>query len=127
MWLSDTQKIGVALSAFGVVLITLGIILMFDAGLIAIGNILFLLGVILIIGFQKSFVFFSRKEKIRGTICFFVGLALIFMKYSIWGMILESFGFINLFGNFFPVALGFLRRLPVIGKLLSMPGIRQVS
>ncbi|OLY85103.1 Protein transport protein GOT1 [Smittium mucronatum] len=107
-------------------LIVLGVILMFDAGLIAIGNILFLLGVFLIIGFQKSVVFFSRKEKIRGTICFFLGLVLIFMKYSIFGMVLEAFGFINLFGNFFPVALGFLRRLPVIGSFLSLPGIRQV-
>jgi hypothetical protein len=28
--------------------------------------------------------------------------------------------------DFFPVVVGFLRRLPIIGNILSMPGISQV-
>jgi len=35
--------------------------------------------------------------------------------------------FINLFGDFFPVAFAFLRRLPIIGSVLNMPGVKQVT
>lgn len=31
------------------------------------------------------------------------------------------------FSDFFPVIIGFLRRLPVIGNILSAPGISKVS
>jgi len=42
-------------------------------------------------------------------------------------MFVEGFGFINLFGDFFPVAFAFLRRLPIIGSVLNMPGVKQVT
>lgn len=35
--------------------------------------------------------------------------------------------FNNIFSGFFPVAVDFLRRIPVLGTLLSLPGIRGVS
>ncbi|KAJ3332039.1 Golgi Transport [Blyttiomyces sp. JEL0837] len=41
-------------------------------------------------------------------------------------MCVEIFGFVNLFGDFFPVVVNFLRRLPFIGPILSMPGISKV-
>jgi len=37
--LTDLQKIGVGLTAFGLVFMVLGILLFFDAGFIAIGNV----------------------------------------------------------------------------------------
>lgn len=33
----------------------------------------------------------------------------------------------ELYSDFFPVVLSFMRQLPVIGSFLSMPGVRQVS
>ncbi|KAI8326407.1 Got1-domain-containing protein [Martensiomyces pterosporus] len=125
MWLSDTQKIGVGLSAFGFALIGLGVVLFFDAGLIAIGNILFLAGVSMIIGIQKTTFFFTRRDKLRGSIAFFLGFLLVLFKWTIVGILIEAFGFLNLFGDFFPIAVGFLRRLPFIGSVLSLPVIRQ--
>lgn len=119
-------EIGVGLSAFGMVLVGLGVILFFDAGLIAIGNILFLSGVSMIIGIQKTLVFFTRRDKMKGSIAFFAGFLLVLIKWTILGILIEAFGFLNLFGDFFPVVVGFLRQLPVIGKLLNLPGIRQV-
>ena len=37
------------------------------------------------------------------------------------------FGFVNLFGNFFPIALSAMRTMPVIGNVLSMPGVSSVA
>ncbi|CAG8522181.1 26514_t:CDS:2 [Dentiscutata erythropus] len=103
MWLSDTQKIGVGLTAFGSFFMLLGVLLLFDGGLLAIGNILFISGITLIIG-----------------------VLLVFIKWPVLGMVIELFGFLNLFGDFFPVVISFLRKLPVIGSLLNAPGISQV-
>ncbi|EGN91859.1 hypothetical protein SERLA73DRAFT_191923 [Serpula lacrymans var. lacrymans S7.3] len=126
MWLSDTQKIGVALTTFGGLFMFLGVMLFFDAALLALGNMLFISGLTLIIGPQKTFYFFARKQKLRGTACFIGGVLLVFLKYPFIGMVVETFGFLNLFGDFFPVILTFLRQLPFIGNLLSLPYIRQV-
>jgi len=126
MWLSDAQKIGVALTTFGALFMFLGVMLFFDAALLALGNILFLSGLTLIIGPQKTFYFFARKQKMRGTACFIGGILLVFFKRPFYGVILETFGFLNLFGDFFPVVITFLRQLPFIGTLLSMPYISTV-
>jgi len=142
----------------------LGVMLFFDAALLALGNVrfhstfdfvlniticitlqlLFLSGLTLIIGPQKTFYFFARKQKLRGTLCFLGGILLVFFKYPFIGMIVETFGFLNLFGylplplaclayltrslysDFFPVVLTFLRQLPFVGTLLSLPYIRPV-
>lgn len=120
------KEIGVGLTAFGLFFMFLGIVLFFDGGLLAIGNILFLSGLLFIIGVVRTLNFFSRKEKIRGTFAFLGGIMIVFLKYPFIGMTIEAFGFINLFGDFFPVVIGFLRKLPIIGNILSMPGISQI-
>ncbi|PWY98658.1 putative GOT1-membrane protein required for ER to Golgi transport [Testicularia cyperi] len=126
MWLTDQQKIGAGLVSFGTFFILIGIVLFFDAALLALGNVLFTAGIALLIGPQKTFYFFARKQKIRGTICFFTGMILVFCKWAVIGMLVEAFGFLNLFGDFFPVILNFLRQVPFIGNLLSLPGVRNV-
>ncbi|TKY87013.1 hypothetical protein EX895_003690 [Sporisorium graminicola] len=126
MWLTDQQKIGAGLVSFGTFFIFVGIILFFDAALLALGNVLFTAGIALLIGPQKTFYFFARKQKIRGTVCFFLGMFLVFCKWAVIGMLVEAFGFLNLFGDFFPVILSFLRQLPIIGNVLSMPGVANV-
>jgi len=127
MWLTDAQKIGVALTTFGGLFLMLGVMLFFDRALLALGNLLFLSGITLIIGPQKTFYFFARKNKIRGSACFIGGiLMVIILKWPILGMIVETFGFLNLFGDFFPVIITFLRQLPFIGNLLTLPYISWV-
>ncbi|TXT13525.1 hypothetical protein VHUM_00892 [Vanrija humicola] len=127
MWLSDRQKIGVGLVAAGVFLQFLAILLFFDRPLLALGNILFLTGLPLIIGPTRTFYFFSRREKWRGTVCFFGGIALVFAKWAKIGILVEFVGFIGLFGSFFPVVLQALRQIPIIGSFLSLPYIRQAA
>ena len=59
---------------------------------------LFISGLTLIIGPQKTFYFFARRNKLRGTVCFVGGVLLVFLKYPFVGMVVETFGFLNLFG-----------------------------
>ena len=91
-------------------------------------------------------LFFARKQKIRGTVCFFTGMSLVFLRWAIVGVIVETVGFLNLFGyvtfsvcvlvwrlcqltcsrDFFPVILSFMRQMPIIGNVFSLPVIGQV-
>jgi len=118
------QKIGVGLTSFGGLFMMLGVMLFFDGALLALGNILFLGGLFLIIGPQKTFYFFARRNKLRGTACFLGGILLVFFKWPTIGVLVEMFGFLNLFGDFFPVILTFLRQLPFIGQFLNLPYVR---
>jgi len=61
------------------------------------------------------------KEKLRASICFCLGVFLVLRGNSFFGMLLEIFGFFNLFANFFPVVLAVLRNLPIVGDLLKKP------
>lgn len=45
---------------------------------------------------------------------------------TIIGLVVEIVGFVNLFGNFFPLALAFMRRLPLLGTFLNLPYISAV-
>ncbi|BGP50970.1 hypothetical protein JCM10450v2_006896 [Rhodotorula kratochvilovae] len=122
-----TRVYDVGLTSFGAFFMLLGVIMLFDGALIALGNILFVSGLPLIIGPRKTFYFFARRNKLRGTFAFVGGIALVFLKYPFFGVLIEMFGFLNLFGDFFPVVLSFMRQLPVVGHFLSAPGVRQVT
>eukprot|EP01102_Stenamoeba_stenopodia_P002663 TRINITY_DN12519_c0_g1_i1.p1 TRINITY_DN12519_c0_g1~~TRINITY_DN12519_c0_g1_i1.p1 ORF type:complete len:141 (-),score=30.74 TRINITY_DN12519_c0_g1_i1:30-452(-) len=129
MVLTDNQKIGALLTGFGLFFLFFGTLLFLDRGLLAIGNILFLSGIIWFIGFKKTIAFFFQETKLRGSILFLGGILLVFLGWvhPIFGMAIEIFGFINLFGNFFPVVLAFVRRLPYASTILNLPGIKQLA
>ena len=63
----------------------------------------------------------------KATIAFFGGIIVVLIGYPLIGMVVETYGFILLFSGFFPVAINFLRRVPVLGTFLNMPGISRVS
>ena len=126
MVLTDNQKIGIGLVCLGSFLMFLGVLLLFDAALIAMGNISFLAGLCVSIGMERTMSLFTRK--MRGTALFFLGIFLIvFMRWGLVGMIVEGFGFMNLFGNFLPIALTAARQVPLLSTFLSYPGISNVA
>lgn len=125
--ITDVRKIGIGLTAFGLAFTLLGVALLFDKGLLAMGNVLYLSGVMLIIGPTRSVRFFFQKRKMKASAFFFIGMAVVLIGFPIIGMCVEAFGFVNLFGDFFPVVIAFLRRAPVFGKILALPVVRNVG
>lgn len=71
--MNDRKKIGIGLTGFGVLFFFLGVILLFDEGLLAMGNILFLAGVMLTIGMKSTAQFFMKQSHYKGSIAFVVG------------------------------------------------------
>lgn len=124
--ITDTQKIGVGLAGFGMFFLFMGVLLLFDKSLLALGNILFIAGLSCVIGLERTFRFFFQKHKIRASIAFFGGIIIVLAGWPIVGMLLETYGFVLLFSGFFPVAINFLRRVPVLGTMLNMPGISRL-
>ncbi|XP_023017355.1 vesicle transport protein GOT1B isoform X2 [Leptinotarsa decemlineata] len=125
--ITDSQKIGVGLSAFGIFFIFLGVLLLFDRSLLALGNILFIAGLAAVIGRERTFRFFFQRHKVKGSLAFFGGIALVLFRWPLVGMIVETYGFILLFSGFFPVAINFLRRVPVLGTILNLPLISSLT
>ncbi|ODV87275.1 hypothetical protein CANARDRAFT_26691 [[Candida] arabinofermentans NRRL YB-2248] len=126
IWLTEMQKFGVGFTALGALLFFLGIVTLFDSALMGLGNISFIIGLCLIIGPRKTGYFFTRPQKLRGSVCFCIGVFLIFCKWTFIGFVVESFGILGLFGEFFATLVQFLRSLPIIGPILSNPVIAPV-
>ncbi|XP_036613066.1 vesicle transport protein GOT1A isoform X2 [Trichosurus vulpecula] len=94
---SEWQKIGIGTMGFGIFFILFGILLYFDSVLLAFGN-----------------------HKLKGTSFFLGGVIIVLLRWPLLGMALETYGFINLFRGFFPVAFGFLgSSIPFLGSLFQ--------
>ena len=122
----DTKKIGTLLLGIGFLFLLLGVMLFFDSGLLSIGDILILSGLFLIIGPSKLMKFFCKKDRVGGTATFFGGIMLVLIRWAKVGMIVQGWGFLNLFGSFFPVAITFMRATPVLGDVLKLPVIATI-
>ncbi|PNW78632.1 hypothetical protein CHLRE_09g389100v5 [Chlamydomonas reinhardtii] len=120
-WLNDQRKIGLGLTAFGILFTILGMILLFDRGLIAMGNLLFLAGLTTTIGFHSTVSFFMKKKNRKGSAFYLGGCAVVVYGWTVIGLILEAYGFWLLFCEFFPTVLQFLRKVPVLSKILDLP------
>ncbi len=128
-FISDNAKIGMFMTGLGILFLLLGILFFFDAGLLAIGNVLFLVGIPLLIGWRRALDFFNpmkRKGSTRGIVCFIVGLLLVLYRWALVGIIIELIGMFELFGRFLPVVVTALRSLPVIGPFLRLPVVDKI-
>ncbi|XP_077211975.1 got1/Sft2-like vescicle transport protein family [Tasmannia lanceolata] len=117
--LSERKKVGLGLIVCGILFTFLGVILFFDRGLLALGNILCLSGVALILGWRSTWQLFTRRMNYKGSVPFLAGLLLIFVRWPIAGIVLEIYGSIILFGGFWPSVKAFLFQIPIVGWILQ--------
>ncbi|XP_010423954.1 PREDICTED: vesicle transport protein GOT1 isoform X2 [Camelina sativa] len=122
--MNDRKKIGLGLTGFGVFFSFLGVVFVFDKGLLAMGNILFISGVSLTIGFKSTMQFFMKRQNYKGTISFGVGFFFVVIGWPILGMMLETYGFFVLFSGFWPTLAVFAQKIPVLGWIIQQPYIR---
>ncbi|KAJ3696864.1 hypothetical protein LUZ61_000569 [Rhynchospora tenuis] len=159
--ISEIKKVGIGLIGFGFFFSFLGVILFFDRGLLALGNVwfylpifpslkittvitfvlkstvaysmevltrinflyqlFFLSGVGLLLGFPYMFQLFTSTRNLKGTIPFFLGIFLIFVRWPILGIIMEIYGSFVLFSGFGPSIKVFLCQIPVLGWIIQYP------
>ncbi|CAF1877092.1 unnamed protein product [Brassica napus] len=125
--MNDRKKIGLGLTAFGVFFSFLGIMFVFDKGLLAMGNILFISGVSLTIGLKSTMQFFTKRQNYKGTISFGSGFFFVLLGWPIFGMMLETYVFFFvLFSGFWPTLAVFVQKIPVLGWIIQLPYIRSV-
>lgn len=60
-------------------------------------QLLFLTGLLLIIGLRKTFSFFFQRHKLKGTSFFLGGVVIVLLRWPLLGMFLETYGFLSLF------------------------------
>nr|VZI38433.1 unnamed protein product [Spirometra erinaceieuropaei] len=90
-------------------------------------HLIFILGLGLFIGAERVTRFFFQWHKIKGTSFFFGGMLVVIFGFPLIGMLIELYGSFLLFSGFLPVVFNFLYRVPVIGWLLTLPGINRVT
>jgi hypothetical protein len=89
---------GIGLLGFGLFFIAFGCFLFMDRALLAMGNVFFLAGVVMVYGIQRSIVFFTTPARALGTSTFFAGFFLVLKGWCWVGMGIEAFGFVTLWG-----------------------------
>jgi len=133
--ISDQRKIGTFVLFLGIFFLFLGVFLLFDKTLLAMGNFLFIFGFSMLSGARRTLEFFGLagerwmerwRTRGRGIVTFVLGICLVCYGWTMIGMGIELFGFLNLFGSFFPLAVHFFRTLPYVGTLLNLPVISTI-
>jgi hypothetical protein len=121
-----TTEIGVTLTGLGALFLFLGVMFFFDRGLLAMGNVLFLAGVIVILGVQSAIKFFLKPKNYKGSLFFVAGVVLVVWGWTLVGFGVELYGMWGLFAGVFPAMLTFLRTVPGLKTLLDMPAVKNV-
>jgi len=119
---TGNRKIGLPLLGVGAALTFLGVTLFFNKALMRLGNLFFIAGVPMTIGPGRTAGYFFQPKKARATACLSLGIFLVFVGWPLVGILLEAFGFLNLFGNMFPFAMAILKTMPIIGPMLRGNG-----
>ncbi|XP_021888592.1 vesicle transport protein GOT1 [Carica papaya] len=116
--ISEQKKIGFGLLGFGFFFSILGVILFFDRGLLALGNIFCLTAVAILLGWQSTWTLFTSRKNYKGTVSFLFGLFFIFVRWPVVGIIFEVYGCVVLFGGFWPSVKMFLNQIPFVGWII---------
>ena len=121
LFYDDNKKIGIGLIVIGLVFYSLGLLFLLDRGFLAIGNLAFIMGLVIIVGPANTVAFFMRKTKMKGSACFFAGFLMIvigWFGFTIIGFLLQLYGLFLLFRDFIKTIFKTLENMPVIGPVI---------
>ena len=125
--IEDNQKIGIGLCVIGCVCIFMGIMFIFERTLLALGNLSFMVGLTFLLGYQKTFRFFFRREKKIASGTFFAGFLLVLFGWAFTGTIVQLYGFWKLFSAFVPNVIHSMKMIPGVSTFMSLPGISYLA
>lgn len=94
------NETGVVTITIGSGIFALGAVLLFDKALMIAGNLIIIIGFIMIMKHRTADLF--KLQTIQGTITFIIGLICLFMNYAILGFLLEIIGLIFIFKGYIP-------------------------
>ena len=130
MFFEDNQKIGIGLMLIGLFFYVIGVMWFLDRGFLAMGNFAFLMGMCAMIGVKHTFEFFTRKTKLKGSVFFFMGFALIIIGwpfFTLGGFATQMYGMLCLFQSYLRTLLSYASALPVIGPMVrNMPFLHKL-
>ena len=116
--MNDSQIIGVGLLGFGALFFILGTLLLLDRALLVMSNIMLMMGIFILMGPKGFYSFAIQRDKMQGSIAFFLGIALVLLKLPLPGVICEVTGAYWLFGGFLPLLFSLLMKIPFISNIL---------
>lgn len=105
------QKAGLGFLAFGVSFLFLSVMLFFDGGLMALGNIFLLLGLSLVVGLQRSLGYFLERSRAKATGALLFGMAVVLYGFPMIGIVLELYGLVIILRGLFPGVLSTIRAM----------------
>lgn len=117
------RKTGLIMMGAGAALTMLGVSLFFEKNLIRLGNLLLVTGSPIVVGPARAARYLADPSKLRGSLVFTLGFFLVLSGHPLLGIVVELFGFFNLFGNLFPLLGAMISRLPFISALNGGPGL----
>lgn len=118
------KQTGLVVFLIGLAFNTLGLLMAFDRGFLALGNVLMTTGMLVFLGVHQAYRVFFSGSSVFATLAYFAGLVLVLLKYVILGGILQVSGFFCLFRPFAMVYSSLLARLPLVGPVFALLGGR---
>ena len=95
----------------------LGILMFFDRAFIMLSNVLFVAGLIILVGAKETFMFFARK--IKGSLALLIGLIFIVIKWKFIGTICQLYGIYQYFKDIALQFLSYFEWVPFIGPFIA--------
>lgn len=113
------KRIGTMLLGSGLAITMVGVSLFFNKTLMRLGNLLLVAGIPMFLGPTRVIGYFGQAHRWRASACLAMGIFLVFIGWPVFGMALEVFGVLNLFGNMFPLVKMFMKQMPVVGNAMK--------
>ena len=89
----------------------------FDRAFIMLSNVLFVAGLIILVGAKETFMFFARK--IKGSLALLIGLIFIVIKWKFIGTICQLYGIYQYFKDIALQFLSYFEWVPFIGPFIA--------